>query len=89
MVTLTKGRQTSINFNPFNSSDKFLLAVLNARQVSSAGHPTFLFSLTRPILGRVFQYKVNYSKLEDPALEMPYWSALLLTLCIPLKLCLS
>lgn len=80
MVTFIKGRQTCININPFNSSVRFLLAVLNARQVSSAEHSTFLFSLTRPIPGILFQYKVNSSKLEDPALEMPCWSVLLLTL---------
>lgn len=76
MVTFLKGRQTSINLYPFNSSVRFLLAVLNARQVSSAGHPTSLFYLHRPIPGILFQYKVNSSKLE----EMPYWTVLLLTL---------
>lgn len=71
MVTFIKGRQTYINLNPFNSSVRFLLLILNARQVSSAEHPTFLFSLHKSIPGILFQYKVTYSKLEDPALEMP------------------
>lgn len=75
-----KGRQISVNLNPFNSSVRFLLAVFNARQVSSAGHPTFLFSLHKPNPGILSQYKVNSSQLEDPASEMPYWSVLLLTL---------
>lgn len=89
MVTFIKGRQGYTSLDLFNSSVRFLLAVLSARQVSSAGHPTFLFSLHKPIPGLLFQYKVNSSKLEEPASQMPYWSVLLLTLSIPLKLCLS
>lgn len=65
MVTFLKGRQTSIHLNPFNSSVRFLLAILNARQVSAAGHPTSLFSLYKPIPGILFQYKANSAKLEE------------------------
>lgn len=64
MVTFLKGRQSNISLNLFNSSVRFLLAVLNARQVSSAGHPTSLFSLYKPIPG-ILQYKVHSAKLEE------------------------
>lgn len=50
MVTFIKGRQTSINLNPFNLSVRFLLALLNARQVFSAGHPTIHFPFTNLFL---------------------------------------
>lgn len=65
MVSFSKGRQNSIDLNPFNSSVSFLLAVLNAREVSSAGYPTSLFSLYKPIPGILFQCKVNSTKLEE------------------------
>lgn len=65
MVTFLKGRQTSIHLNPFNQSVRLHLTVLNARQVSSAGHPTSLFSLYKPVPGILFQHEVNSAKLEE------------------------